>query len=62
MTFNAPALEYGALAPMLVIFVGAIIGVIAEAFLPARLRSSIQLSIALGTVVLALAKFFDFED
>ena len=56
MTFNAPALEYGALAPMLVIFVGAIIGVIAEAFLPARLRSGIQLSIALGTVVLALAQ------
>ena len=32
MSFQAPSLEYGALAPMLVIFGAAVIAVIVEAF------------------------------
>ena len=56
MVFNPPALEYSALAPMLVVLTGAVIAVIIEGFLPARHRSSIQLSVSLGTVILALAQ------
>jgi NADH-quinone oxidoreductase subunit N len=56
MGFTAPALEYSALAPMLVILVGAVIGVIIEAFVAARHRMSIQLAIALGSIILAFAQ------
>ena len=56
MTFTAPALEYGALAPMLVIFGAAVIAVIVEAFVSAKLRAPLQLSIALGVIVLSFAQ------
>ena len=56
MEFNAPALEYGALAPMLVIFTAAIIAVIVEAFVSAKLRAPLQLAISLGAVVLSFAQ------
>ena len=56
MEFNAPALEYGALAPMLVIFGAAIIAVIVEAFVSAKLRAPLQLAISLGAVVLSFAQ------
>ena len=58
MAFNAPSLEYSALAPMLVILAGAIIGVIVEAFISARHRASIQLAVALGTILLSFAQVF----
>ena len=54
--YNAPLLEYGALAPMLIIFGAAVLGVIIEAFVKASLRPSIQLAIATGSVVLAFAQ------
>ena len=56
MTFNAPTLEYGALAPMLIIFAGAIIAVIIEAFIGARHRYAIQLTVSVGSIILALAQ------
>ena len=56
MGFQSPALEYGALAPMLIIFGAAIIGVIVEAFLSAKVRAPIQLAISLGAVVLSLSQ------
>jgi NADH-quinone oxidoreductase subunit N len=56
MEFNAPALEYGALAPMLVIFTAAIFAVIFEAFVSAKLRAPLQLAISLGAVVLSFAQ------
>jgi NADH-quinone oxidoreductase subunit N len=56
MEFNAPSLEYGALAPMLVIFGAAIIAVIVEAFVSAKLRAPLQLAISLGAVVLSFAQ------
>ena len=58
MVFSPPSLEYSALAPMLVVLAGAVIGVIAEAFLAARHRSSVQLAISVGTLVLAFAQVF----
>mgnify|MGYP003338436126 FL=1 len=56
MVFTAPSLEYSFLAPMLVIFGAAIIAVIVEAFVSAKLRGPLQLSIALGAVVLSFAQ------
>ena len=56
MVFDAPSLEYGALAPMLVIFVAGVIAVIVEAFASAKLRAPLQLAIALGAVVLSFAQ------
>ena len=56
MGFQSPALEYGALAPMLIIFSAAIIGVIVEAFLSAKVRAPIQLAISLGAVVLSFSQ------
>ena len=56
MTFTPPSLEYGALAPMLVIFGAAVIAVIVEAFVSAKLRAPLQLSISLGAVILSFAQ------
>lgn len=56
MQFTAPALEYGALAPMLVIFAAAVIGVIVEAFVSAKLRPALQLAISIGAVILSFAQ------
>jgi NADH-quinone oxidoreductase subunit N len=56
MGFTAPILEYGALAPMLIIFAAAVIGVIVEAFVSAKLRPSLQLAIALGAIILAFTQ------
>ena len=35
-TFTAPSIEYGALAPMLIVFGAAVVGVLVEAFVPRR--------------------------
>jgi NADH-quinone oxidoreductase subunit N len=56
MAFTPPNLEYSALAPMLVIFAAAIIGVIVEAFVSAKLRGTLQLAIAIGAVILSFAQ------
>lgn len=54
--FTAPTLDYGALAPMLVIFGAAIIAVIVEALASSKIRPSLQLAIAIGAVILAFAQ------
>ena len=56
MAFTPPNLEYSALAPMLVIFAAAIIGVIVEAFVSAKLRGTLQLAISIGAVILSFAQ------
>ena len=56
MSFTPPNLEYSALAPMLVIFAAAIIGVIVEAFVSAKLRGPLQLAIALGATILSFSQ------
>ncbi|GAA1145405.1 NADH-quinone oxidoreductase subunit N [Kitasatospora gansuensis] len=43
----APHIEYGQLSPMLIVFGAALLGVLAEAFLPRRARYGAQLTIAL---------------
>ena len=56
MSFTPPNLEYSALAPILVIFAAAIIGVIVEAFVSAKLRGPLQLAIALGATILSFSQ------
>ena len=42
-----PAIDYGALAPMLILFGAACIGVLIDAFVPKRIRHTVQLVLAL---------------
>jgi NADH-quinone oxidoreductase subunit N len=55
MTFVAPTLDYALLAPMLIVFGGALIGVLIEAFAPRNSRASSQLFITLATLASSLA-------
>lgn len=55
VTFTAPVLNYGILAPILIVLAGALVGVLVEAFAPRKSRSSSQLFIAVLTLVIALA-------
>jgi NADH-quinone oxidoreductase subunit N len=50
---SAPVLNYSLLAPILIILGGALLGVLVEAFISKALRSTLQLGIALGSVVLS---------
>ncbi|HYN93954.1 MAG TPA: NADH-quinone oxidoreductase subunit NuoN [Pilimelia sp.] len=49
-----PAIDYGAIAPMLVLFAAACVGVLVEAFVPRRGRYPVQLVLALASLVAAL--------
>ena len=51
---KAPSVEYGLLAPMLVILSVAVVGVLVEAFAPRAARYRTQLVLTLGGQVLAL--------
>jgi proton-translocating NADH-quinone oxidoreductase chain N len=50
---RAPSIEYGQLAPMLVVFGAAVVGVLVEAFTPRARRRAAQLVITLGSLVAA---------
>jgi NADH-quinone oxidoreductase subunit N len=52
--FTAPHLNYVALAPMLILFGGALVGVLVEAFLPRRWRPMVQFLVALAALIAAL--------
>uniref|UniRef100_UPI00404B8934 NADH-quinone oxidoreductase subunit NuoN n=1 Tax=Candidatus Planktophila sp. TaxID=2175601 RepID=UPI00404B8934 len=52
--FTSPILNYGMLAPILVVLAGAIAGVLIEAFAPRKSRSSSQLVLSVFTLVIAL--------
>ena len=56
MTFTAPVLNYTLLSPILILLGGALIGVLVEAFVSKALRSIVQLSLTVGTLVLSLAQ------
>jgi len=49
----APHIEYAQLAPMLVVFGAAIVGVLVEAFVPRALRRSVHLLLAFGSLAAA---------
>ncbi len=46
-TIPAPSIEYSQLAPMLVVFGAAVIGVLVEAFAPRALRRAVHLLLTL---------------
>ena len=50
---GAPSIEYGQLAPMLVVFSAAVVGVLVEAFMPRPVRRAVQLVLALGSLLAA---------
>ena len=46
-TSSCPSIDYAALAPMLILFGAACVGVLVEAFVPRRARNAVQLVLAL---------------
>jgi NADH-quinone oxidoreductase subunit N len=54
--FVSPVLSYSFLSPILVVFAGAIIGVLIEAFASKSIRPIAQVSVSIGTLVLALVQ------
>jgi NADH-quinone oxidoreductase subunit N len=52
-TISPPSIEYGQLAPMLVVFGAAVAGVLVEAFAPRPVRRTVQLVLALGSLAAA---------
>jgi NADH-quinone oxidoreductase subunit N len=54
MEITAPNIEYGLLAPVLVIFVGACLGVLAEGAAPREIRRAVQLLITFVSLAAAL--------
>jgi NADH-quinone oxidoreductase subunit N len=53
MTLPTPSVEYFLLCPMLIVFGVAVAGILAEAFLPRRIRYVAQVTLALGGLVAA---------
>ncbi|GAA2510396.1 NADH-quinone oxidoreductase subunit NuoN [Pilimelia columellifera] len=54
MTLNLPPIDYGAIAPLLVLLGVACVGVLVEAFLPKRMRYGAQFTLAAAGLVAAL--------
>ena len=50
---SPPSIEYGQLAPMLVVFGAAVAGVLVEAFMPRPVRRAVHLVLALGSLAAA---------
>ena len=55
MKYSPPAIDYVAIAPMLVIFGAAIVSVLIEAFTPRSVRRYLQLLIVFGSLIAAAA-------
>ncbi|WP_460860439.1 NADH-quinone oxidoreductase subunit NuoN [Nocardiopsis coralliicola] len=55
VTEGPPSIDYWLLAPMLVVFGAAVLGVLAEAFAPRQRCRAVQLVLALGGILLAFA-------
>ena len=62
MTFTAPVLTYSLLSPMLFLLVGALIGVLVEAFVSKAARPAVQLTVTLGSLLLALMQLWQIRD
>ncbi|WP_131105636.1 NADH-quinone oxidoreductase subunit NuoN [Ornithinimicrobium sufpigmenti] len=53
--FVAPEINYLALLPLIIVFVGGLLGCLVEGFVKKELRYTVQLPLAVATLVLALA-------
>jgi len=62
MEFSAPVLNYTLLSPILILLGGALIGVLVEAFMSKALRPVTQLSVTLGSLVLALVQVWKIRN
>lgn len=58
MTFTSPVLSYTLLSPILILLAGALIGVLVEAFASKERRPVIQLTLSLGTLIIALMQLW----
>ncbi len=54
VSFTSPSFDYWALTPLFLVFGGACVAVLVEAFAPRRLRLPLQLGVSLTAVILAL--------
>lgn len=54
MTFTAPHVDWAAIAPVAVVLVAAVVGVLLEAFVPARARRTTQVALAFAALAGAL--------
>ncbi len=52
-TISPPSIEYSQLAPMLVVFGAAVVGVLVEAFTPRFMRRTVQVVLTLGSLLAA---------
>ncbi len=52
-TISPPSIEYSQLAPMLIVFGAAVVGVLVEAFAPRFMRRTVQVVLALGSLLAA---------
>ena len=50
---SPPSIEYSQLAPMLIVFAAAVVGVLVEAFVPRPFRRTVHMVLALGSLVAA---------
>ncbi|GEK22092.1 NADH-quinone oxidoreductase subunit NuoN [Cellulomonas xylanilytica] len=48
--FVAPTVDWAALSPVVIVLLAAVVGVLVEAFVPARVRRTVQLAIALAAL------------
>jgi len=58
----APSLIYSLIAPILIVLGGALIGVLVEAFLGKAHRAAVQITISIGTLLLALQQLWRIRD
>ncbi|WP_019135020.1 NADH-quinone oxidoreductase subunit NuoN [Cellulomonas massiliensis] len=54
MSFTAPHVDWAAIAPVAVVLVAAVVGVLLEAFVPARVRRTTQVAVAFAALAGAL--------
>ncbi|MTA48575.1 MAG: NADH-quinone oxidoreductase subunit N, partial [Actinobacteria bacterium] len=59
---TAPELSYSLLAPMMIIFGAAVLGVLVEAFVGKTHRAAIQLTLTLGALSLSLLQLWGIRD
>ncbi|GCE77808.1 NADH-quinone oxidoreductase subunit NuoN [Cellulomonas biazotea] len=52
--FTAPDVPWSLLSPALIVLLAAVVGVLVEAFVPARVRRTVQVSLALGATAASL--------
>jgi NADH-quinone oxidoreductase subunit N len=59
---TAPSLGYSLLAPILIVLAGAVIGVLVEAFVGKAYRTTIQVTLSIGVLLLSLQQLWRIKD